>query len=71
MGFNKNRNSPIDKWSTAEKIYSSIKINHCKLCLLEKLYIIDFINDDRILNNKNEFISGCKHENKLLLKNTK
>ena len=50
MGFKRNRNSPIDKWSTAEKIYSSTKINHCKLCLLEKLYILDFINDDRIFN---------------------
>ena len=71
MGFKRNRNSPIDKWSIAEKIYSSTKINYCSFCLLEKLYIIDFINDDRIFNKKNEFISGCKHQNKLLLKNTK
>ena len=46
-------------------------MNYCKLCLLEKLYIIDFIDNNRLLNKRNEFISGCKHQNKLLLKNVK
>ena len=59
------------KWSIVEKIYSNTKINYCKLCLLEKLYIIDFIDDNRLLNERNEFISGCKHQHKLLLKNLK
>ena len=63
--------NPIVKWSTFEKIYSNTKINYCKLCLLEKLYIIDFIDDNRLFNKRNEFISGCKHQNKLLLKNCK
>ena len=63
--------NPIVKWSIVEKIYSNTKINYCKLCLLEKLYIIDFIDDNRLLNKRNEFISGCKHQNKLLLKNIK
>ena len=63
--------NPIVKWSIVEKIYSNTKINYCKLCLVEKLYIIDFIDDNRLLNKRNEFISGCKHQNKLLLKNVK
>ena len=63
--------NPIVKWSIVEKIYCNTKINYCKLCLLEKLYIIDFIDDNRLLNKRNEFISGCKHQNKLLLKNVK
>ena len=63
--------NPIVKWSIVEKIHSNTKINYCKLCLLEKLYIIDFIDDNRLLNKRNEFISGCKHQNKLLLKNIK
>ena len=61
----------IAKWSIAEKIYSNTKIKYCKLCLPKKLYIIDFIDDNRLLNKRNEFISGCKHQNKLLLKNCK
>ena len=61
----------IFKWSIVEKIYSNTKINYCKLRLLEKLYVIDLIDDSRLLNKRNEFISGCKHQNKLLLKNIK
>ena len=63
--------NPIVKCSIVEKIYSNTKINYCKLWLLKKLYIIDFIDDNRLLNKRNEFISGCKHQNKLLLKNIK
>ena len=58
--------NPIVNWSIAEKIYSNAKLNYCKLCLLKKLYIIDFI-ENRLLNKRNEFISGWKHHNKLLL----
>ena len=61
--------NPIVKWSILEKIYTNTKINYCKLCLLEKLHIIDFIDGNRLLNKRNEFISGCKDQNKLLLKN--
>ena len=61
----------IVKWSIVEKIYCNTKINYCKLGLREKLYIIDFIDDNRLLNKRNEFISGCKHQKKLLLKNVK
>ena len=48
-------------YSIVEKICSNTKINYCNLCLLEKLYIIDFTDDSRLLNKKKEFISGCKH----------
>ena len=58
--------NPRVNWSIAEKIYSNTKLNYCKLFLLKKLYIIDFI-ENRLLNKRNEFISGCKHHNKLLL----
>ena len=50
--------NPIVKWSIVEKIYCNTKINNCKLCLPEKWYVIDFINDNRILNIRNEFING-------------
>ena len=58
--------NPIVNWSIAEKIYSNTKLNYCKLFLLKKLYIIDFI-ENRLLNKRNEFISACEHHNKLLL----
>ena len=61
--------NPIVKWSIVEEIYSNTKLNYCKLCLLEKLYIVDFIDDNCLLNKRNEFVSGFKHQNKLLLKN--
>ena len=61
----------IVKWSIVERIYCNTKINYCKLCLLEKSYIIDFIDDNRLLNKRNEFISGCNYQNKLLLQNVK
>ena len=63
--------NPIAKWSIVEKVYSNTKINYCKLYLLENLFIIDFIDDNRLLNKRNEFISSCKHQDKLLLKNVK
>jgi len=63
--------TPIVKWSIVEKVYSDTKINYCKLCLLKKLYILDFIDDNRLLNKRSEFISGCKHLYKVLLKNVK
>ena len=47
--------NPVVKWSIVEKIYSNTKTNYCKLCLLGKLYIIDFIDDNRLLNKRNEF----------------
>ena len=61
----------IVKWSIVEKIYCKTKINCCKLYLLEKLCIIDFIDENCLLNKINEFIGACKHRNELLLKNVK
>ena len=53
--------NPIVKQSIVEKIYCNTKINYCKLRLPEKLYLIDFIDDDHLLNKRNEFISSCNH----------
>ena len=70
-GLKETGKNPIAKWSIVEKVYSNTKTNYCKLYLLENLYIIDFIDDNRLLNKQNEFISSCKHQDKLLLKNVK
>ena len=59
--------NPVVKWFV-EKICSNTKIIYCKLYLLRKLYIIDIIDDNCLLNKRNEFISGCNNQNKLLVK---
>ena len=46
------------RWSIVEKVYGGTKINFCPLCLAEKLHLIEHFNDNRLLNKRNEFISG-------------
>ena len=59
------------RWSIVEKVYGRTKINYCLLCLAEKLHLIEHFNDNGFLNKRNKFISGCRHQIKLLLKNFK
>ena len=47
------------------------KINFCPLRLAEKLHHIELFNENRLLNKKNKFISGFRHQVKLLLKSFK
>ena len=49
-------------------VYGKPRFNYCKLCLMEKLYINNSIADERLLNKKSEFVSKCRHQNKLLTK---
>ena len=42
-----------------------LRFNYCKLCWMEKLYINNSIGDERLLNKKSEFVSKCRHQNKL------
>ena len=43
-------------------------IRQCVNCLTEKLWIINQINDNNILNKKSELINKCRNLNKFLLK---
>ena len=52
-------------------ICSKTTSEFCKLCLMEKLYILNAFGDERCLNKISEFINKCRHQNKLLLKNVK
>ena len=36
---------------------------------MEKLIIVKSLDDDILLNKRTEFISKCRHNNKLLIKN--
>ena len=60
--------TPIIKWSIIKQIYTKTQSNFCKLCLMEKYYILDTLGDEKCLNKRNEFITKCRHQNKLLLK---
>ena len=55
------------KWSKVERVYVKAKIDRCPLFLAEKLHLIEYFNDIRLLNKRSEFINHCRHQNKLLL----
>ena len=68
----KNENKILTiKWKILKVIYSKTTSEFCKLCLMEKLYILNALGDERCLNKKSEFINKCRHQNKLLLKSVK
>ena len=60
--------TPIVTWNVVAKVFSDTKINFCKLCLTEKVFIINTLNDTQLLNKKSELTNSCRHQNKLLLK---
>ena len=39
--------------------------------LNRKIFIINSIGDDRVLNKRSEFVNKCRHQNKYLIKNVK
>ena len=55
-------------WRVLKKVYAKPRFNYCKLCLMEKLYISNAIRDEILLNEKSEFVSKCRYQNKLLIK---
>ena len=62
---------PKIKWRIVKKVNSVVSSNYCKLCLTEKFYIIESLDDKNLLNKKSELVSKCRHQNKLLLCNVK
>ena len=51
-----------------ERVHGKTKTDRCPLCLTEKLHLIEYFDDIRLLNKRRELINHCKHQNKLLLK---
>ena len=53
--------------------YSKATSEFSKLCLMEKLCILNAlgVGDERCINKRPEFISKCRHQNKFLSKNVK
>ena len=58
---------PTIKWSILKKTGGSVSKRYCKLCLMEKLFIIKSIDNVNILNRRKKLISKCRHINKNIL----
>ena len=71
LSLRENNQMPSIKWKIIKIVYSKATSSFCKLCLTEKLLILNALGDDKCLNKKTEFINKCRHQNKLLLKNVK
>ena len=71
MGIkDKYKETPSLKWSVVKPVpgYSKITIK-CLLCIHEKLEIINYPNQEELLNKRSELISKCHHVNNYLLSN--
>ena len=61
---------PKIKWSILAKAPSYKKGNrYCDLCLTEKFYILQNIEDNSFLNKRSEMAQKCRHKAKYLLQN--
>ena len=47
------------KWSIVGRIYGKTIIDHCPLCLAEKLHLIEYFDDILLLNKRSKFINHC------------
>ena len=63
--------TPIVKWSIFKRVNSKTAANYCKLCLAEKFYTIQSVDDKNLLNKKYELVNKCWHQDKWLLSNGK
>ena len=59
---------PTIKWKIVQVVNSKVKVNFCKLCLIEKYYIIKALGYSLLLNKRSEFVNNSRHKRKLLLK---
>ena len=61
---------PTIKWSIVKTApaYNNIS-KRCYLCLEEKLAIIEYPDQENLLNKRSELVNRCRHQNKFLLKN--
>ena len=55
------------KWRIVQEVHGKLVSGMCRLCLTEKLEIIDYPNKEILLNSN--CIQKCRHENEYLLSN--
>ena len=56
------------KWNIMSIVHGTPKGGFCKLSLTEKFWLLKHFNDEHLVNKKSEFLSKCRHENKLPVK---
>ena len=68
----KHNTIPNLMWCTIKSIpgYSNI-IKRCMLCLHETYKILNYPDQEKLLNKRSELVSKCRHGNKFLLSNYK
>ena len=59
------------KWKILKRTNGTQHNGKCNLCLYEKLFIIDSIYDESLINKRSELINKCRHQNKPLLRTLK
>ena len=64
--------TPNLMWCTVKSVpgYSNIS-KRCMLCLHEKYEILNYPDQEELLNKRSELVSKCQHFNKFLLSNYK
>ena len=58
-------------WNILKRINGKLNSRNCQLCLFEKYFIINSLDDKNLLNKRNEFITKYRHQNKYLLSSVK
>ena len=58
-------------WSILKGIKGKLNSISCTLCLMEKLFIISYLDNKNLLNRRNEFVSKCRHMNKNMINSVK
>ena len=56
------------RWKMLCIVHSKPTSNYCRLRVTEKIFIINFIGDNRVLNKRFEFDNKCRHQYKCLIK---
>ena len=51
---------PTVTWKVVAKVFSDTKINFCKLCLTEMVFMINALNGSQLLNKRSELMSEKK-----------
>ena len=59
---------PRIKYNRMSIVHGTTEGGVFKFCLTGKFWVTKHFNDENLLNKKSEFISKCRHENKLLVK---
>ena len=56
--------TPKISWKIVAVIRCAARINCCKLCVTEKLFIIKSFDNNQLLNKKSELVNTGRHKNK-------